>query len=182
MKPKPAAGVPVKVKLARHEFKFGCSLFLLEQFPDERRNNLYREEFKKVFNYGVMPLYWDTLEPEQGKPRFAKDSPKVYRRPAPDLCVEYCDENNIVPKLHCLNYDQWTPVWVDPHNVPEVKRLLEKRFKEIAERYGDKIPGMEVINETLCGWCDVSPVRQSRSTDFFGENDLISWSFDTARK
>ncbi|MBQ2725504.1 MAG: glycoside hydrolase family 10, partial [Clostridia bacterium] len=51
---KPAAGVPVKVKLARHEFKFGCSLFLLEQFPDEERNRLYREEFKKLFNYGVM--------------------------------------------------------------------------------------------------------------------------------
>ena len=58
---KPVSGAKVKAKLSKHEFKFGCAIFLLDQFPDERRNALYREEFKKLFNYAVMPLYWDTL-------------------------------------------------------------------------------------------------------------------------
>ena len=41
----PLTGVPVRVRLNRHEFKFGCALFLLDQFGDERRNRLYRERF-----------------------------------------------------------------------------------------------------------------------------------------
>ena len=90
---KPLAGVPVHVKLARHEFKFGCAMFLLDQFGDDRRNQLYREMFPKLFNYGVLPLYWDTLEPEEGHPRFDKSSENIYRRPALDLVRDYCAEH-----------------------------------------------------------------------------------------
>lgn len=50
---KPMANVPVHVKLHRHAFKFGCSLFLLEQFPEAERNLAYRDEFRRIFNYGV---------------------------------------------------------------------------------------------------------------------------------
>ena len=74
---KPMAGIPVHAELARHEFKFGCALFLLDQFHDDRRNQLYREEFAHLFNYGVLPLYWDTLEPQRGNPRFSVDSEDI---------------------------------------------------------------------------------------------------------
>ena len=86
---RPIAGVPVRAKLARHEFKFGCALFLLDQFPDDRRNILYREKFADIFNYGVLPLYWDTLEPEEGHPRFDRNSENIYRRPALDLVRDF---------------------------------------------------------------------------------------------
>ena len=45
---KPLSGVPVRVKLNRHEFKFGCALFLLDQFGDEVRDQLYREKFAQI--------------------------------------------------------------------------------------------------------------------------------------
>ena len=178
----PVSDVKVSYNLKRHAFLHGANCFMLDELETPEKNEKYKELFAKVFNQATLPFYWNDLEPEQGKPRFAKDSPKVYRRPAPDLCLEYCEANNIIPKLHCLNYDQWTPIWVDPHNVPEVKRLLEKRIREIAEHYADKIPGMEVINETLCGWAQPKFGRTSQSTDFFAESDIISWSFDVARK
>lgn len=99
----------------------------------------------------------------------------------PDLCLEYCREKNITPKLHCLNYDQWTPTWVEHNNVAEVKRLLEKRFAEIAARYAGQIHCMEVINETLL-WYDEWKDQGRWSTQFFFEDDLVEWSFQCARK
>ena len=36
----------VSVKQTRHEFKFGCSLFLLDQFPEPEKNRAYRGAFR----------------------------------------------------------------------------------------------------------------------------------------
>ena len=52
------SGTRVHLSLRRHEFKFGCNLFMLDQFPDEEHNRLYRERFAELFNYAVAPLYW----------------------------------------------------------------------------------------------------------------------------
>ena len=38
---KPVPGVKLEARLSRHEFKFGCAIFLLDQFPDKKRNELY---------------------------------------------------------------------------------------------------------------------------------------------
>jgi len=175
----PVSDVTVRYRQKRHSFWHGANCFMLDELETAEKNAAYKEMFAKVFNQATLPFYWADLEPEKGKPRFAKDSPRIYRRPAPDLCLEYCSEKNIYPKLHCLNYDQWTPTWVPSDDVAEVKRLLEKRIREIAERYGDKINCMEVINETLCGFVNY---EDRHSTDFFREDDLISWSFEISRR
>ena len=52
------------------------------------------EIFKEYFNLATVPFYWNSLEPQENKPRFEKDSEKIYRRPAPDLCLEYCEEKD----------------------------------------------------------------------------------------
>lgn len=175
----PAADVKVKARLKNHAFLHGANCFMLDEMENREKNEAYKENFRRVFNEATIPFYWADLEPEQGKPRFAKDSPKVYRRPAPDLCLEYCQETGVTPKLHCLNYDQFTPLWVPENDLAEIKRLLEKRMREIGERYADKIPGIEVINEVLCPYYHL-PTRHS--TAFFWEDDLVEWSFETARK
>lgn len=176
---KPVGNVHIQYKLKRHSFWHGANCFMLDELETPEKNERYKELFAEAFNQATLPFYWNDLEPVQGKPRFAKDSPKIYRRPAPDLCMEYCDANGIIPKLHCLNYDQWSPVWLPMHDISEVKRQLERRIREIAERYGDRIHCMEVINETLCGFKNLD---NRHSTDFFWEDDLISWSFETARR
>ena len=144
---------------------------MLDELETPEKNEAFKQYFLGIANHATLPFFWADLEPEPGKPRFEKGSPRIYRRPAIDLCMEFCEKHQITPRLHCLNYDQWTPVWVDPHNIPEIKRLLEKRFKEIAERYADKIPGIEVINETLLFQVE-NEIRHS--TDFFWEDDLIT--------
>ena len=173
---KPQAGKVVKITQKTHDFKYGANIFMLDEFPDEERNARYREAFKKHFNLATVPFYWDGIEPEEGKPRYAADSPKVYRRPAPDLCVKYCEESGILPKLHCLVYDKFIPTWLPLDDMKAMEALYEKRFAEIAERYSGKMYEFEVINELLCepGWTFKSAISSKR--------DIIEWSFALAEK
>lgn len=171
-------GAKIALVQTKHEFLHGANIFMLHQMPTPEKNRMYEDFFCKAFNLATVPFYWNTLEPEQGKPRFAVDSPDIYRRPPPDLCVEFCERHGITPKCHCLNYDQWTPRWA-PYGVGEVRRLLSRRMREIAERYADRIPGVEVTNEFLCGERDVD---DRHSTANFRTPDVVEWSFETARR
>ncbi len=163
--------ITVEVRQKNHEFRFGCNIFMLDELESEEKNAIYKEKFPECFNLATVPFYWSDLEPEQGKPRYAADSPKIYRRPAPDLCVEYCREKGIEPKCHCLNYDNFVPDWARDKTVEEHKALLEKRFREIAQRYAEAIPSFEVTNETL---------QDTRRSRFFYEDDFLDWSFRMA--
>lgn len=177
---KPVEQVHVELKQKTHDFRFGANCFMVDEMETAEKNAEYKRLFGELFNLATIPFYWSDLEPEQGKPRFAKDSPKVYRRPAPDLCVEFCREYGLEPKLHCLNYDMFTPEWV-PEDVPTVKKYLDKRLAEIAERYRDVIPSMEVINETLCNK-NTNHADGRHGTNFFEDPEIVEWSFAHARK
>ena len=165
--------ITVEIEQVNHQLKFGANLFMLDELESDEKNWIYREKFPEIFNIATLPFYWNTLEPERGKPRFSKDSPKVYRRPPIDLCMEYCAEKGIEPKLHCLNYDLFTPDWLIGASNMEVKRALAKRFREIGERYSNLIPMVEVTNETYC---------PPHKTDFFFADDYVEWSFREAQK
>ena len=178
---KPLIGVPVHAKLKRHAFKFGCALFLLDQFGDERRNRIYREEFAGLFNYGVLPLYWDTLEPEQGRPRFAADSENIYRRPALDLIRDYCHENRIGMKGHCLVYNSFNPKWM-PRDWRSLKMAIEKRTQEIAARYGDEIEDLDVINEMYTVYRNAHGEYGCRDLPVCDEPGHEKWCFDLAKR
>ncbi len=170
---KPVTGVHVKVRQKTHDFKYGANLFMLEEFNTPEQNEKYRKLFADAFNIATLPFYWSDLEPEQGKPRFAKDSPKIYRRPAPDLCLEYCESNGIEPKAHCLNYANFTPEWAKG-SIAKEKFFLYKRFRELAERYSARIPSWEVTNETWWG------LHSPRRTNFYDQPDYVEWSFEQA--
>ena len=178
---KPVVGTRVTATLQKHEFKFGCAAFLLDQFGDERRNALYREEFKKVFNYAVVPLYWNTLEPEEGMPRFSADSENIYRRPALDLIRDYCKENGIGMKGHCLMYNSFNPKWM-PRDFRSLKMAVEKRSREIAERYGDDFIDLDVINEMYTVYRNAHGEFGCRDLPICDDRDHEKWCFDIAKK
>lgn len=176
MEGKPIAGKKVTVNQATHDFKYGANIFMLDEFQSPEDNAAYRENFKKYFNLATVPFYWDGLEPTEGKPRFAKDSEKVYRRPAPELCVEYCEESGIDAKLHCLVYENFVPDWLPKSDMVAMEKKYEERFRQISERFSGRMLEFEVINELLCehGWTKQSVISK--------KHDIIEWSFDLARK
>lgn len=172
----PISGKKVTVNQTTHDFKYGANIFMLDEFQSPEDNATYRENFKKYFNLATVPFYWDGLEPTEGKPRFAKDSEKVYRRPAPELCVEYCEESGIDAKLHCLVYESFLPDWLPKSDMAAMEKLYEERFRQISERYAGRLFEFEVINELLgeAGWTKQSVISEKR--------DIVEWAFKLARK
>ena len=169
----PVAGAKIKFSQKSHEFRFGANIFMLDELETPEKNEIYKKCFADVFNMATLPFYWDSLEPERGKPRYAKDSPKVYRRPAPDLCIEFCREHGIEPREHALAYDHFFPTWLYDAEIDEIKRELERRYSEIAERYADKIPTIEVTNEMK---------HAKGRTKFYDDPDFVEWCFRLAEK
>lgn len=170
---KPVSGARVRIDQKTHEFRFGANLFMLDELETAEKNEKYKKYFTDLFNMATLPFYWDGLEPERGKPRYAKDSPRVYRRPSTDLCVEFCEKHGIEPREHGLAYDAFFPKWLYDASVDEIKRELERRYSEISERYAHKIPTIEVTNEM--GW-------QKGKTAFYDEPDFVEWCFKLAEK
>lgn len=142
----------VTIHQKKHKFLFGCTAFMLNSFEKAEKEEKFKEVFKNLFNQAIVPFYWSDLEPEEGKLRFGKDSENIYRRPAPDIVIDFCKENGIEPKGHCLTWCNFVPQWLNKYNAEERKRLLEKRFKEIAERYGDEIPSFDIVNESASNY------------------------------
>lgn len=170
---KPIAGAKVIVRQKNHAFRYGANLFMLDELETPEKNEKYKEAFKRIFNMATLPFYWSDLEPEEGKPRYAKDSPKIYRRPAPDLCIEYCKQNGIEPREHALAYDQFFPEWLYDADIFKIKKKYEQRCAEISARYGADIRTIEVTNETW--WAQ-------GKTAIYNDPDFVEYSFKTARK
>lgn len=167
--------VKIKAVQKNHEFKYGANIFMLDELETKEKNDLYKKYFKEAFNMATVPFYWSDLEPTEGNPRYDKDSPKIYRRPATDLCIEFCEENGIEPREHALSYMGWFPQWLSDRSDEEVKKAITKRYKEISERYADKIPTIEVTNEH---WWQ----RNGKLPDFYFADDCIKWCFEEAKK
>ena len=68
-------GTEVTVEQTRHAFLFGGNSFLFGDLKTPEKNRRYAETFGTLFNAATVAFYWKTLEKEQGKPRFAEDSP-----------------------------------------------------------------------------------------------------------
>ncbi len=171
----PVEDVHVTIKQTAHEFLHGGNIFMLEEFDSDKKNEMYRERFKELFNQATLPFYWKDLEPVKGMPRYAKYSEKIFRRPAPDLCLEFCEQNNITPKAHCLFYEPFMPEW-SPTDVESTKAIVKEHFAELGERYSGRIHGWEVINETLTRYHGIAKNR------LYDEPDLIEWCFEEAVK
>lgn len=138
----------IKLRHIRHEFHFGCNSFMLGQFDEKEKNAAHDKAFKNLFNLAVVPFYWNALEPEDGKLRFDKNSPKIHRRPPPDEVLEFCEKNNIVPKGHPLTWHMLFPKWL-PMDKKALAKRIEQHIEEIAERYGKRIGIWDVCNEAV---------------------------------
>ena len=165
----------VTVKQKSHEFRFGANLFMLDELETPEKNETYKKLFAETFNMATLPFYWDATEPEPGKTRYHKDAPKLYRRPPIDLCLEFCEKHGIEPREHALAYDNFFPKWLYQASVAEVKHALEKRYREISERYAHKIQTIEVTNEMDWG------IGKGR-TAFYEEEDYVEFCFKLAEK
>lgn len=165
------ADARVRVKQKSHEFKFGCNMFMLDEIPDdENKNETYKRKLKSTFNAATLPFYWDATEPKRGETRYDASAEKIYRRPPADLCVDWCEKNGVEPREHGLCYDHFFPDWIKNESADEIKRALDKRMREISERYAHRIPTIEVTNEMFWG----------EGSTFYRKPEFVEWCFKNA--
>ncbi|GAB2767320.1 endo-1,4-beta-xylanase [Rhabdobacter roseus] len=141
----------IEVKQVKHAFLFGSNIFMLHGFKTPAQNQRYETVFKELFNLACVPFYWKTLEPQQGKLRYEAGSPEIYRRPPPDVVLDFCRKNGITPKGHTLVWDNAThavPDWL-PRDTSKIQPLIDQRIKQLAERYGETVKTWDVVNEVL---------------------------------
>lgn len=187
---KPINGEKVSFALKKHDFDFGCNIFMLDQYEDEAEQARYLELWENLFNTAVVPLYWEGTEPAEGRLRYLADSDNdIYRRPAAGRVVQYCKEKGIALKGHPLFWHEFIARWL-PENWEELYPLIEKRFKEISELFGEDIPVFDCVNEPSRIWdmshehkCDgykmVAPPEGyleqlfELGKKYFGDNELI---------
>ena len=138
----PVQGYNVIFNQIDHEFFFGCNIFSFDSFNKTGYNETYREYFKRLFNFAVLPFYWRTYEPEEG----------VYPTEARiNNTLNWCLQNNITTKGHPL---VWTriygkPDWIFSKNNTELIKILEKRVKSLITKYKDKIKYWDIVNEPI---------------------------------
>jgi len=116
-----------------------------------QKNQRYEEIFGSLFNAATVPFYWKTLEPEQGKPRFASDSVYEYRRPPTDSVVAFCESHGIRMNGHAIIYGlrRWGhPVWI-PEDRKAMEPIFKRHVKQLAERYGNRVQCWDVVNESI---------------------------------
>ena len=137
----------VSVNQTAHAFRFGANLFMLDELETADKNEQYKRYFTDIFNMATLPFYWDATEPTEGNTRYDKDSEPMYRRPPIDRCMEFCEQHGIEPREHGLAYEHFFPAWLSGADSDTVKCAMEKRYAQIAKRYAERIPTIEVTNE-----------------------------------
>ena len=165
------------------DFNFGANIFMLEQYEAEEKNRLYEKEFLKIFNSASIPLYWEGTEPQEGHLRYDRGMPNdVYRRlPAVEV-ADFCEAHGLRMKGHPLFWHEFIPSWLTKYTFTEQKKLIAKRFREIAERFANRCERFDVVNEPSRIY-DVYMRDRARGGSFLlPEDDYCLWLFDLARQ
>lgn len=150
---RPLDCAPVRFEQIRSDFLFGANMFMLDAYDDAEIASAYAYRYVQLFNAATIPFYWKHLEPSPGTLRFAASSPRIRRRPPPDMCVEFCRKHRLNMNGHTLVWDlqQWSvPDWMSDNDCRD-NALWERRIAQIAERYGSVISRWDVLNEFCAG-------------------------------
>ena len=148
-------GTPVEYHLKRLSFLLGTvlyrSTFMLPEDDPDRRS--YLEKAHTYFNTITVPIFWHTLEPEQGA---YDDTP--YR-----LLTDWCKAHDKRIFGHALLYGWDGPddcdredanlnfiqPWVRSLNREQLEKAMKTQLERALERFSDKIKEFVLINEVL---------------------------------
>ncbi len=124
-----------------HDFLFGCIIFDLIRQSDTYQPELFKQQFKRIFNLAVFPFYWPSYERTQGMPAWEASQP----------VIGWCQENDITTKGHPLVWAcrSGVPQWLRGYSLQETEELLKARVLNTVSGFKDRIELWDVVNEPV---------------------------------
>lgn len=130
----------VQFELQSHAFNFGTDLFGLHQIPDSdpgKRSAL--RAIQQIFNSVIICDYWSRNQNKQDGP---------FDWESPDYGFALAGQLGKRARYHALIFG--FPNWLHHFKTEEEQwQNLEQRIQNVAERYGDRITEVDVINEFI---------------------------------
>jgi hypothetical protein len=127
-----------------HEFAFGGNLFAWGQFPDPEDERRYREQFARLFNTAVVPMYWSLIEPVEGQADYTRDR---HGLPGPELIIHWCRSQGLRVEASPIVAAGLYPPWLADKSPEDTRRLVEAHLRETVDRFRGQVnvwePGSE---------------------------------------
>jgi len=115
----PVANKELVLNQKSHQFLFGSGAFDFLDFPGREPNDVRRNEWLSLLNYGTLPFYWGRYEPVEGQPNYEmlmdaakrltakgvtlKGHPLCWHTVCADWLMEYPDEVIMQKQLDRIN-------------------------------------------------------------------------------
>jgi endo-1,4-beta-xylanase len=99
----------------------------------------YRELYKihtKIVTTDVA-LKMGTIAPQSGPKRFE----------SADRLLQFCTQNKIPMRGHCLIWNEWVPSWIKAMNVSDRRTFFDGYIEEVVGRYVGKLQSWDIVNE-----------------------------------
>lgn len=164
---KPISNADVKVQQTKHAFLFGCNIFQLGQYQDDKMNETYEREFQALLNYATLPFYWGGFEREKDKPSYDRI----------DKMAKRCQELGIKTKGHPLVWHEVVSDW-DPKDLTVLEDRLRNRVTDIVKHYAGLVDIWDVINEATVSARVDNPV--GKWVKKYGDDVCVGLSLDWA--
>ena len=140
---KPLKNIQIEINQISQDFLFGNTIFEIAGFAPKLpyKTDLFKERFKALFNFAVLPFYWSGYEQIPGKPEWKKNQD----------AIEWCLQNDIVCKGHPLGWTSpsGTPKWLMRMPVAQTEELYKARIVNNVVGMKGQINMWDVVNEPV---------------------------------
>jgi endo-1,4-beta-xylanase len=140
-KGKPIKNLEVKIDQVSQDFLFGNIAWELTGMVDGEpyKLDLFKERFKALYNFAIVPFYWSYYEPKAGNPQWQRN----------EAAIKWCLEKGITLKGHPLSWTNpaGTPDWLLKLPADIATDLLKARIYENVIGYKGRINIWDVVNE-----------------------------------
>ncbi len=139
----PVKNIQVEINQVSQDFLFGNLVFEIARFAPKEPNKVdeFKARFKALYNFAVLPFYWDGYEKSAGNPEWQKNQ----------TAMEWCLENGITCKGHPLAWTSpaGTPKWLLGLPEQTATELLKARVYNNVIGYKGNINVWDVVNEAV---------------------------------
>jgi endo-1,4-beta-xylanase len=161
----------VRAEMVRHQFLFGCNLFLFGKMPTSEQNERYRELWSGLFNYATLPFYLARYELAPGETNEAELK----------AMAAWCRQHGVKAKGHPLiwHFPESVPAWL-PADQDAVAKVYRERIHDLLPKFSDEIQYWDVLNEPTTAWMYDNPVAtwENLAGPLAVTRDALQWAHE----